>query len=188
MLIHKIKFKVHGVTFNNEDNINIQDGIIKILNEYKRNNYFDELYCGYTKKEIIEMDLNVSEYEGCLFSGLIKEDMFEGQKCYKVYINTFNDSLFHIGYAPKDLINEIEEWYNKTNLKCVTNISITGGKCKCCTTKVIDYKENTTIEIKELNYGFNIELRFTDNTVNTNILTEPKSTGTFKKILKKFLK
>lgn len=184
MLIHKINFKVHGVTFDNEDNINIQDGIVKVLNEYKRNNYFDKLYCGYSKKEIIDMDLNISEYEDCLFTGNIKKDIFEGKNCYKVYIDTYNNSRFHIGYAPKSLINEISEWIQKNNLKYTTNIYITGGKCKHCVSTTINYEDTCHVEITELAYGFNVELRFYDDTINTNTHTKENKKGIFEKIFK----
>ena len=63
MLIHSISFKVKGTTFKNEENKDIQKEIKKVLKEYKENDYFDELYGGYTNKEIKEIDLNISEYE-----------------------------------------------------------------------------------------------------------------------------
>lgn len=168
MLVHKINFKVHGTTFNNEDNINIQEGIVKILNEYKRHDFFDSLYGGYTKKEIIEMNLNVSEYEDSLFSGSLKEDYFNGELCYKVFIDTYTNEKFHIGYVPKNLIKEVNEFINKDDLKCITNISVVGGKCKHCVVKEENYEDIETVEIETLNYGFEVELRFCNNEITTN--------------------
>lgn len=185
MLVKNIDFKVHGVTFDNEDGINIQDGIVKILNEYKKNDYFDELYCGYSKKEIIEMDLNVSEYEGYTFSGSIKEDIFENKKCYKVYLDTYHDFKFHIGYVPIELVNEISEWLSKEDLKLITNITITGGKCKHCVSTTENYEDIETVEITELAYGFKVELRFCDNASSTTVTTKEKKRGLFNRFLKK---
>lgn len=165
MLVHKINFKVHGCTFKNENDIDIQQGISKILKEYKKNNYFDTYYGGYTKKEIIDMDLNVSEFEDATFSGKLKEDNFENNLCYKIYINTFDDSLFHIGYLPKELIDEVFEWINKKDLKLITNISITGGNCKHCVCNSVDYNDVYSIETDFLNYGFNAELRFCNDEI-----------------------
>ena len=83
MLVHKINFKVKGVTFKNEDGKDIQKEIIKILKEYKKNEYFDSLYGGYTNKEIKEMDLNVSEYEGYQFPAKLVGDEYDGEECLK---------------------------------------------------------------------------------------------------------
>lgn len=176
MILHKIFFKVSGVTFNNENNVNIQDEIVKILKEYKKNGYFDKFYCDYTKKEIIEMDLNVSEYEGYFFNGLIKEDLFDSKKCYKVYIERFDNSLFHIGYVPKEYINELSEWFSKEGLKHNINITITGGKCKHCVYRTVDYEEIEDVEITELTYGFNVDLHFFDDNIEIvdNIKKEKK--------------
>ena len=185
MLIHKINFKVHGVTFDNENNINIQDGIVKILNDYQKHHFFDELYCGYTKKEIIEMDLTVSEYENCLFTGSIQETVFENKKCYKIYIDTYNNSKFHIGYAPKEVVDELSEWLNKKNLKCIIRIYVTGGKCKHCVTTTKNYEDIENVEIVKLSYGFKVELQFCDDTIaNTKITTEEKKLGRFRKFFK----
>ena len=185
MLLHKINFKVHGVTFNNENGINIQDWIVKILNEYKKHDYFDELYCGYSKKEIIEMDLNISEYEDYLFTGSIQEGIFQNKKCYKVYINTYNNLNFHIGYVPKEFINEISEWLSRKDLKFITNIYITGGKCKHCVSYTKDYEDIENVEITEVAYGFKVELRFCNDTIPVAITTKEKKQGLLSKLFKK---
>ncbi|MBQ9659342.1 MAG: hypothetical protein IJV31_11400 [Clostridia bacterium] len=184
MLLHKMYFKVNGVTFNNENNISIQDEIVKILKEYKKNGYFDKFYCDYTKKEIIEMNLNVSEYEGYYFNGYIKEDLFDSKKCYKVYIECYDNSFFHIGYVPKEYINELSEWIDKKELKYNINITITGGKCKHCVYKTVDYEEIEDVEIVELNYGFNIDIQFFDDKVNVIQKNIEEKRGLFNKFFK----
>ncbi len=128
------------------------------------------------------MDLNVSEFESHTFDGYIKESVFENQKCYKVYINTY-DSLFHIGYAPKKLVNEISEWINRKELKLITNIYITGGKCKHCVSSTRGYVEN--IEITKVNYGFKVDLRFCNNASSATVTTKEKKRGLFSRFLKK---
>ncbi len=184
MLLHKMFFKVNGVTFNNENDINIQDEIVKILREYKKNGFFDKFYCDYTKKEIIEMNLNVSEYEDYYFNGYIKEDLFDSKKCYKVYIECYDNSLFHIGYVPKEYMNELSEWINKKELKYNISITITGGKCKHCVYKTVDYEEIEDVEIVELTYGFNVDVRFYDDKINTIEKDIETKKGLFNKFFK----
>ena len=88
MLIHSISFKVKGTTFKNEENKDIQKEIKKVLKEYKENDYFDELYGGYTNKEIKEIDLNISEYEGYLFPAKLVGDEYNKEDCLKIYFKT----------------------------------------------------------------------------------------------------
>lgn len=212
MIKKSMNFKAKGVTFKNEDNIDIQKGIKKVLREYKNDNYFDkeDMYGGWTNKEIKEMDMNVSEYEGIHFDGEIKVDNFNNDDCIKVYIDTVNNEHFHIGYAPKENVAEIIECMNSEEISSyAVGINITGGKHKYCRTYEEDYKEKQEIETKELTYGFDIELVFhsedeeyeneekTNQEIqeNCNISTEIDETKQivikFKKILnrvKKFLK
>ena len=58
MVVKTIEFNVAGVTFKNKEGKDIQKEIKRVLKEYKQNDYFDELYGGYTNKEIKEMDLD----------------------------------------------------------------------------------------------------------------------------------
>ena len=53
------------------------------------------------------MYINVSEYEGIGFDGEIKIDKYKDEDCVKIYIDTFNEKEFHIGYAPKENVPEI---------------------------------------------------------------------------------
>lgn len=182
MLVHKINFKVHGSSYCNENNIEIQEEIAHILKEYKKNNWFNQLYGGYTKREIIDMNLSVSEYEGYIFSGSLKKYAYANETCYKVYIDTFDNKKFHIGYVPKNIIEEITQWLNKEDLKCITNIEIIGGKCKHYVLKQENYNDIETVETEFLNYGFKVELRFCNNLPLSNDKQEKKKENFLHKI------
>lgn len=160
MLLHSIEFKVAGVTYENEEGRDIQKEIKKILNEYKRNDYFDELYDGYTNSEIKEMDLSVSEYEGWKFPAKIVGDEYKGEECFKIYFKTYNDEYVHIGYSPKYTIEELIEWLSKEDIKVDGTLEVIGGRYKYCELYEEDYKEKERIATKELTYGIKISLDF----------------------------
>ncbi len=170
MQIHIINFKVKGVTFKNEDGKDIQKGIKSILNEYKKNKYFDSLYGGYTNKEIIEYDLNISEYENVKLPARLVGDEFKGEECLKIYLKTYNDDYFHVGYAPKENLEEIAEWLNRKDLKCDGSIEIIGGKYKHSEIEENeDYEEIEKVVIEELTYGLEVTLSFYNDEVDPNI-------------------
>lgn len=166
MLVHKIDFKVKGVTFKNEDGKDIQKEIKRVLKEYKSNDYFDTLYGGYTNSEIKEMDLNVSEYEGEIFPVRLVGDEYNNEECLKVYFKTYNDEYVHVGYAPKDKLEEISEWLNKKELKVDGKLEVVGGKYKHTEFYEEDYEEKERVVVEELTYGLEITLAFSDNQTN----------------------
>lgn len=187
MLVHSIKFNVKGVTFDNEDGKDIQKEIVKILNEYKKNDYFDELYNGYTDKEIKEMDLNVSQYKGYLFPAKLVGDEYNGEECLKIYFKTYKDNYIHVGYAPKEKINEIAEWITKKDIKVEGKLEVTGGKYKKCKIETNDdYEEVERIEIVELTYGLEITLNFYDNRITNNNKIRRNETKAEKPVYKKW--
>ena len=167
MLLHSINFKVAGVTFKNEDGKNIQKEIKDILKDYKKNNYFDELYGGYTNEEIKELDLNVSQFEGYEFPAKLIGDEYNGEECFKIYFKTYDDEYIHIGYAPRENIAELAEWFTKENVNLKGNLTIIGGKYKHCELYEEDYEEKERVAIKELTYGIEVQLEFYDNDENT---------------------
>lgn len=166
MLVNTISFKVRGVTFNNEEGKDIQKEIKRILKEYKDNDYFDKLYGGYTNKEIKEMDLNVSEYEGYYFPAKLVGDKYKGEDCIKIYFKTYNDEYVHIGYAPKEELKNISEWLSKENIKVEGKLNVVGGKYKYVDICEEDYEEEEKIVTSELTYGIEIELNFYDDKVD----------------------
>lgn len=171
MLVHQITFRVKGVTFENEEDKDIQKGIKKILNEYKKNDFFGELYGGYTNKEIIEYDLNVSEYENVKLPAKLVGDEYNGEDCLKIYLKTYYDDYFHVGYAPKEDLDEISEWLTREDLKCEGNIEVIGGKYKHC--EVIEndeYEEVEKVVIEELNYGLEVYLSFYNDEIDPEII------------------
>ena len=172
MLIHTIIFRVAGITFKNEEGKDIQKEIKRVLNEYKKNKYFNELYGGYTNSEIKELDLNISEFDGCDFIARLEGDEYEGADCFKIYLKTYNDSYLHIGHAPKEYVNEITEWVTKENIKIKGNANIVGGKYKYCEQYEEDYEEKEKVSIKELAYGAEITLFFYDDNPATSYNNE----------------
>ena len=166
MFLNSIKFKVAGVTFKNEEGKDVQKEIKRILNEYKKNDYFGELYGGYTNSEIKEMDLNVSEYEGYKFPAKIIGDEYSGESCFKIYFKTYNNEDVHIGYVPKEHLEELVEWLDKKNLQIKGTLEVIGGKYKYCELYEEDYEEKERVAIKELTYGIEISLDFFDNQID----------------------
>lgn len=166
MLIHSISFNVKGITLNNEEKKDIQKEIKRILKQYKDNDYFGELFGGYTNKEIKEMDLNVSEYEGYSFPAKLVGDEYAGKECLKIYLKTFDNKYVHIGYAPKENLSEITEWINKEGIKVEGKIEITGGKYKYSELYEEDYEEKERICTKTLIYGAEVTLNFYNNEID----------------------
>lgn len=163
MLLHSINFKVAGVTFENEDGKNIQKEIKDILKDYKKNNYFDELYGGYTNEEIKEQDLNVSQFEGYEFPAKLVGDEYNSEECFKIYFKTYDDKYIHIGYAPRENITELAKWLTKENINVKGELSVIGGKYKYCELYEEDYEEKERVVTEELTYGIEIQLEFYDN-------------------------
>lgn len=182
MLVHRIDFKVKGVTFKNEEGKDIQKEIKRILKDYKRNDYFDSLYGGYTNSEIKEMDLNVSEYEGETFPVQLVGDEYNNEECLKIYFKTYGDEYVHVGYAPKEKLAEISEWLSKEELKVDGKLEVVGGKYKHTEIYEEDYEEKERIVVEELTYGLEITLNFYDNKIDSDYLKRQEET---KKDIKK---
>lgn len=179
MLLNTINFKVAGVTFENEEGKDVQKEIKRILNEYKKNDYFGELYGGYTNSEIKEMDLNVSEYEGYKFPAKIVGDEYNGENCFKIYFKTYNDEYVHIGYVPKSNLDELTEWLTKEDISIKGTLEVVGGKYKYCELYEEDYEEKERVATKELTYGIEISMDFygerdEDNDELSELLKESK--------------
>lgn len=170
MLVHTISFKVKGVTFKNEEGKDIQKEIKNILKEYKHNDYFDKLYGSYTNKEIQEMDLNVSEYEGYYFPAKLVGDEYEGKDCIKIYFKTYNDNYIHIGYVPENDLETISEWITKEGIKTEGRLEVTGGRYKHLEIIEEDYEEKERIVTEELTYGLKIILNFYDDKIDSDYL------------------
>ncbi len=170
MLVHKISFKVKGVTFRNEEGKDIQKEIKDILKEYKNNDFFDSLYGGYTNNDIKEMDLDVSEYEGYSFPAKLVGNEYEGEECIKIYFKTYNDNYIHVGYVPKNNLDEISEWITKEGIKTEGILEVTGGRYKHSEIIEEDYEEKERIVTEELTYGLEITLNFYDDKIDNNYL------------------
>lgn len=99
MLIKKINFNVIDIK-TNEDGFDIQKEIENLTEEYKKNNYFNNLYNGCNDDKIEKEKLYVTEYQGQEFRGYLEECQYQNQKNYKVYIKDYKGNCFHIGYVP----------------------------------------------------------------------------------------
>lgn len=175
MLIHTISFNVKGVTFKNEEGEEVQEEIKKILKGYKDNDYFDSLYGGYTNSEIKEMDLNVSEYEGERFPVKLVGDEYNNEECLKIYFKTYDNKYIHVGYAPKENLDEISDWLNKDNLNVNGTLEVIGGKYKHTEIYEEDYEEKERVITEELTYGLKIVLEFYDKQVSEQYLKMKES-------------
>ena len=151
-----LDFNVKGVNFNNEEGKDTQKEIRKIFLEYEKNGCFEK-YSGYTNSEIKEFVSDVSEFEDAEVEMKLKEDVFEGKPCIKVYIKRYDGSYCHVGYIPAHLVKnylKLKEYYKEIEQK----ISLVGGKYKTVEYDILTDKPN--IEIMELNYGFEVKLIF----------------------------
>lgn len=152
-----MEFNVKGVTFENEDGKNIQKLIKKELRELKENGLINEKYEGYTNSEIKEMDLNVQKYSAVTFNVKVKEDIFEEKPCIKIYIEKLDGDYIHIGYLPKKLLKEYNQF--KQHNEEITGVAeLTGGKYKHCRYYEEDYEEKVEVETVELDYGLLVKL------------------------------
>lgn len=166
MFVHEMIFKVAGVTFDNEQGKNIQKEIKRVLDGYKRSGEIDEtedLYRGYTNKEIKEDDLEVEEYEGINFHVNLVKDTFDNEPCFKIYLVDCDGNNVHIGYMPKKRIAECLKWLDE-GLEMKANLNIIGGKFKH-----VDQVENSNgdyvdkVVTDEDTYGAEITLSFFKN-------------------------
>lgn len=152
-----MEFKVNGITFENEDGKDIQKLIKKELRQLKENGLIGEKYEGYTNSEIKEMDLNVQEYSDVTFNVKVKENIFEEKPCIKIYIEKLDGDYIHVGYLPKKLLKEYNQ-FKQDNEEITGVAELTGGKYKHCRYYEEDYEEKVEVETVELDYGLLVKL------------------------------
>lgn len=175
MIVHTMNFKVSGITLPNKDGKDPQTEIKRILKDYKRTGYIDEtnLFNGYTNKEIKEDDLSVSEYEGMHFPFKLLQSKFDNEDCVEVYFIEDNKKETHIGYAPKNYVNELIEWFTKENVTHTMNMKIIGGKKKFVVETENDVGDIVDkVVTDELNYGAVISISFYDNSEQIKTTTQ----------------
>ena len=180
VIYETLNFNVKGVTFNNEEGKNIQNEIRKIFLEYEKNGCFEK-YSGYADSEIKEFGSDVSEFEDAKIEMKLKEDVFEGKSCIKVYIKRYDDSYCHVGYIPANLVKKYLK-LKKDYKEIKQEIRLVGGKCKTVEYDILTDKPN--IEILELNYGFEVSLIF----YNDEILYKEKIATQRKKAIAEYEK
>lgn len=158
MFVHEIKFKVAGVTYENDEGKDIQAEIKRIVNGYKRAGEIDEedLYGGFTNREIKEDELDVDELQDIPFEGKIEESTYENELCYKIYLKNVNGAYIHIGYVPQRKIAEVKEYMSQgLEMKC--GFEIIGGKNKSV--------EDGKVVTDEIAYGTEVRMSFFNDEV-----------------------
>ena len=156
-----VKFNVAGVTFKNPDGKNRQSIIKKILNEYKKEDYYST-YGGYSNKEIKEMNLTVFEYEDFILDDVkIIESCYKNEVAYEIHLMDINDTYHLIGFAPKNIISELKYYLSNYSIEKIS-ATFVGGKYK-----ELDYDNNSDKEIvvikNELDLGVVINIAFKIN-------------------------
>src|SRR5699024_11010304 len=134
----------------------------RIINQYKRNDYFYPLYDGYTNKEIKEEFFgDVYEISGDLGDVSIEQedDNPYDSNALKVIVEDFDGKKHHIGYVPKEHCVEIRKLMESHRLE-ISN-SIYGGKYK---TVEYDYDDNFNekekVVVESTPYGLEVNLTF----------------------------
>lgn len=155
-IFEQIDFNVKGITFKNEEGKDIQDEIRKTLLEYERYGSFEK-YGGYTNEEIKEFVNEVAEFEDAEIEIALKEDVYEEKPCIKVYLKKYNNSYYHIGYMPKDLVKKYLK-LKKDFKEYKISANLVGGKIKQLEYDVVTDKEK--VEIVDLDYGVEVSLIF----------------------------
>ena len=156
--IMKISFKIVGEFFDNEDGVNRQKRIKQVIQHYRKNRVLnEELYGGYSNKEIIEYYISVSEFEDIAFEGELKEYDYKGERAFAIYIKDTDNEIYQVGnIGRKDLDNFIDIIENHEILD--TKLYLTGGKIK-----EVEYdseKDKEIVIIKNLDYGVEITITY----------------------------
>ena len=120
-----------------------------------------ELYGGFSNKEIIEDDLEVSEFEDIFFTKQEVSFVPEPTNKYdsnaiKLYIN-FDEAPIHIGYVPKKDNIKVKSILENEDIRRF-EVRFVGGKIKS-----VDYdyeKDKDVIVIDEVTLGIEVEIYF----------------------------
>lgn len=171
-----MEFKVKGVTFENEDGKDIQKIIKKELRELQENGLIGEKYEGYSNSEIKEMDLNVQEYSDVSFNVKVKEDVFEEKACVKIYIEKLDGDYVHVGYMPKKLLKEYNQFKHDGD-EIIGVAELTGGRYKHCIYYEEDYEEKEEVETVELDYGLLVKLNIENHKMSEQQEKKQRKTG-----------
>ena len=156
--IKNISFYVVGESFDNEDGVNRQKRIKQVIQNYKKSILIKEdLYCGFSDKDILESNLEVEELSNIAFNGEIKEYNYNGERAFAIYIEDTDKKQYQVGnIARKDLKDFISIIENHEISHA--SLYIHGGKIK----KVeYNYEKNKDdVIIKNLDYGIEIKIYY----------------------------
>lgn len=153
----EIIFNIAGITFNNDDGINRQDILKKIINTGIQNEYlipYNGLSIKDMKQELYDQLYEVDGQE--LTDVRFQETIINNKKAIMVLLNDYNDDYLEIGHVPKDKIQIVKETLDnkKYNIKCY----IRGGKYKEITYYEEDYQDKEEVIEDELIYGLEIRI------------------------------
>lgn len=156
---NEYRFRIMGLYYH-------QDNLLKYLREVKKEVDKDDLWEGYSNKEMIEAENychglgKYYEFGGNCLSyydnlKLVVEDVNKYSKKTAVAIYIRN---YHLGYVPKELSMEIASKI-KDNKEYIINWELSGGKYK--TINYDEYTDEPRIDIEEDDrYEINIKLFF----------------------------
>jgi hypothetical protein len=153
------EFNVAGVTAKNENKKDIQKLLKQQGKLYAAENGID-LYGGFKNKEIIDDDLEVSEFEDVEFS---KEELLfipdptneYDLNAIKVFIDFDGEQPLHIGYVPKNKNVEFRKILDHEDVRRI-EATYVGGKIKS-----VDYddeKDKDVVVTDELTLGVEIKV------------------------------
>lgn len=151
-----MKFNVAGVTYKNEANKDIQALIRKSAKQHLLD-YDLKTYGGYTNRQILEDDMEVSEFEDVT---LYKEHIrFEEDpanpydpNAIKVYLTFVEGEEHHFGYVPKAKNERVKKILDTKDVQKI-HARVIGGKVKQA-----DYDEVITDDSSSL--GVRIEIHY----------------------------
>lgn len=155
-----MRYRVAGVTKDNDKGVNIQNLLKRLANGYKKNEYI-ESWDGMTKREMLEYGEEQSEFEYQTISNVIRlepePDNPHDSNAIKVFMKDVSGEEHHVGYIKREDIEEVKKQIQRNDFKYI-NVSFTGGKYR-----YVEYDEvadEEFIKEEELTRGLELTLVF----------------------------
>lgn len=155
-------FKIAGVTMKNENGEDIQN-VIKKGSKKNLEQFGLKTFGGYTRKEIIEDDIEVFEFEDV--SVYREQIRFEEDpnnpfdpNAIKIYIRFTEEDPEekHVGYVPKTMTSQTKDLLANQDVRRITG-NVTGGRSKEAHYDALEDKE-TVITKDKLSLGIGISI------------------------------
>ncbi|MFT9599175.1 YqaE/Pmp3 family membrane protein [Mesobacillus sp.] len=152
-----LTFNVAGVSYANDKGKKIQPLLRKIAKEIAEENGIPA-YSGYTNKEILNNEIEVSEFEDVEFGDYVSFEKEPDNKfdknAIKVLINLGNDRQ-HIGYVPKTDNVKVGQLMDSNSINYIDAVFV-GGKVK--EVEYDDDKGKDIVGVNELTLGVELTL------------------------------